>query len=348
MLNAMTGKEQKNTGFGKTLAWLMALSAVGMPVAFAQEVAALQESGLTDTADANRQEQGLWNTPAARQALMALYRYHELRVEALASSMWNEGGMSPEAANVAARTMVREEGDFVARRALNSAQLAQLLSAVGADAADEAEQWKPELIWGLAEALERRNSQLAFRGDGKDAYRAEALEHVLARMDMEAVAADDLRADMEARRRSKDFKGRKGGVAASSGAHGAKGSWVRGAALASYGYDTPKSDTSSAASTASSSSAASRRGVLALADSAIAKMSMGASQPVLARAAATPLATASYSVAGESGAFCEIRDISVHFPVHLNVFDDLGIICLETAVHVVQLDAGDGPGRGIV
>ena len=50
----------------------------------------------------------------------------------------------------------------------------------------------------------------------------------------------------------------------------------------------------------------------------------------------------------ESGILGEVRDVTVHFSVHLNVFDYLGPVGLEAAVHVVELDARDLACRPVV
>ena len=50
----------------------------------------------------------------------------------------------------------------------------------------------------------------------------------------------------------------------------------------------------------------------------------------------------------ESSVLCKIRYVAMHFAIYLDILDDFVSICLETAVHVMKLDAGDLAGCGIV
>ena len=51
---------------------------------------------------------------------------------------------------------------------------------------------------------------------------------------------------------------------------------------------------------------------------------------------------------GESGILGQVRDVAVHFAVHLDVFHHLGFVGFEAAVHVMELDAGNLAGRPVV
>ena len=51
---------------------------------------------------------------------------------------------------------------------------------------------------------------------------------------------------------------------------------------------------------------------------------------------------------GEACVLCKVRDVAVHLTVNLYVLYNLVAICLEAAVHVVELYAGDFAGRPVV
>ena len=50
----------------------------------------------------------------------------------------------------------------------------------------------------------------------------------------------------------------------------------------------------------------------------------------------------------EAGVLREVRNIPVHLAVHLYVLDHLVLVGLQAAVHIVELDAGDPAGSGVV
>ena len=49
-----------------------------------------------------------------------------------------------------------------------------------------------------------------------------------------------------------------------------------------------------------------------------------------------------------AGVFGKVRDITVHFPIDFNVLYNFILICLETAVHIVQFQPGNFSRRCIV
>lgn len=51
--------------------------------------------------------------------------------------------------------------------------------------------------------------------------------------------------------------------------------------------------------------------------------------------------------AGETGFFGKDRNVAVHFAVYFDAFDYSVFVCFQTAVEIMQFDAGEFACRGV-
>ncbi len=137
-----------------------------------------------NSAAVKQQKNALWNTPQARLARMEVMMTQFREMEKLVA-FWTEHGMDgkPVEAEVAkekAFTVVRNNARRQADAALKAKPVQQLLEA--ADDLDETawlQSMTPELTRGLVCALEEQFDCFDWRGDGRDARRAELLSKAL-------------------------------------------------------------------------------------------------------------------------------------------------------------------------
>lgn len=137
-----------------------------------------------NSAAVKQQKNALWNTPQARLARMEVMMTQFREMEKLVA-FWTEHGMDgkPVEADVArekAYVVVRNNARRQADAALKAKPVQQLLEA--ADDLDEAawlQSMTPELTRGLVCALEEQFDCFDWRGDGRDARRAELLSKAL-------------------------------------------------------------------------------------------------------------------------------------------------------------------------
>lgn len=137
-----------------------------------------------NSAAVKQQKNALWNTPQARLARMEVMMTQFREMEKLVA-FWTEHGMDgkpveADAAREKAYVVVRNNARRQADAALKAKPVQQLLEA--ADDLDEAawlQSMTPELTRGLVCALEEQFDCFDWRGDGRDARRAELLSKAL-------------------------------------------------------------------------------------------------------------------------------------------------------------------------
>lgn len=137
-----------------------------------------------NSAAVKQQKNALWNTPQARLARMEVMMTQFREMEKLVA-FWTEHGMDgkpveADAAREKAYVVVRNNARRQADAALKAKPVQQLLEA--ADDLDETawlQSMTPELTRGLVCALEEQFDCFDWRGDGRDARRAELLSKAL-------------------------------------------------------------------------------------------------------------------------------------------------------------------------